>query len=304
MDQRENPPFAPDVTSVGQLAGLRPRRRPRDGGEVPGADVEVVDALDLLTRRTVLAWLHDRPSVLARQTSLQVLASFLRWLHTIEPALEPLAVTGAHLDAYCYAALTGGLKGGRSPGKPLAPATVAKKRAVLSSFYAFAGRCGVVRHDRLAASQAAKNGRALTREERRLLRQGIARLAAEGRPAEAAAVALLDATGTSSEALAGLTAQDLHIVGGWPAIITVHHDRDDIVAFPVPALARPLLRTLCSSRPAGEPLIRRADGHPVDLEWLRAALTDAALAGGIPERRAKLLHPHLMRATPAAELPR
>ncbi|TMS00540.1 tyrosine-type recombinase/integrase [Nonomuraea basaltis] len=287
------------MTSVGGLAGLRPRRRPRDGGEVPGADVDLIDALDPLTWRTVIAWLRDRPSTATRQAGLQVLTSFLRWLRGV----EPLAVTGAHLDAYCDAARTGTLA-----RKPLANTTVARKRAVLLSFYAFAWRHGVVRHNPTSSPPAAKarDARSLPREERRLIRQGIARLAAEGRTAEAAAVALLEATGASVDALAGLTSQDIHTVagrdGGQPAVITVHHGRHDIAAFPIPPLARPPLRILCASRPAGEPLLRRPDGRPVDLEWLRAALTDAALAGGIPEQRARQLHPHLLRATTVTEL--
>ncbi|MFB4271619.1 hypothetical protein [Nonomuraea sp. GTA35] len=39
------PPPRPLVDSVGDIAGLRPRRRARDGGEVPGADVYLIDAL-------------------------------------------------------------------------------------------------------------------------------------------------------------------------------------------------------------------------------------------------------------------
>ncbi|WP_155127188.1 hypothetical protein [[Actinomadura] parvosata] len=38
------PPPAPLVDSVGDIAGLRPRRRRRDGGEVPGADATLLRA--------------------------------------------------------------------------------------------------------------------------------------------------------------------------------------------------------------------------------------------------------------------
>ncbi|WP_461146141.1 hypothetical protein, partial [Salinifilum aidingensis] len=84
-----------------------------------------------------------------------------------------------------------------------AEATVARKRKTLSSFYAFAWRFGAVRHNHPQEARAAADMRALTREERRLLRRGVARLAADGRPAEAAAVALLDGTGGSASALSG-----------------------------------------------------------------------------------------------------
>ncbi|WP_327582498.1 hypothetical protein OHA25_42165 [Nonomuraea sp. NBC_00507] len=298
------------MTSVGQLPGLRPRRRPRDGGEAAGGDVDLVDALDPLAWRTVAAWLHVKPSAATRQVGLQVLASFLRWLREEEPALELLAVTGAHLDAYCEMARTGALT--RTPSRrPLASRTVARKRSVLLSFYTFAWQCGVVRHNQVPGRRVTTNRRlagtrTLTREERRQLRQGVARLAADGRTAEAAAVALLELTGATVDALAGLTRQDVHSVddgaGSRPAVITVHHGRDDVVAFPVSPLARPLLRVLCASRPAGEPLIRRSDGRPVDLDWLRGALADAALAGGVPEQRARDLHPHMLRAATVTDL--
>ncbi|TDC04231.1 hypothetical protein E1267_23445 [Nonomuraea longispora] len=287
------------AASVGQIAGLRPRRGPQDAGEVPGADVDLLDSLDPLTWRTVAAWLRERPSAATRQVRLRVLAAFLRWLREAEPSVELLAVTGAHLDTYCDAARAGALTiGVRVPGKPLASATVNRRRGVLSSFYAFAWRSGSVRHDRVAAPGTG----VLTREDRRLLRQGVARLAAGGRHAEAAAVALLDATGAAADALAELTFQDLHPVAGDDlAIVTVHDSRGDIVAFPVPPPARPLLEALSSDRGPGEPLLRRDDGRPVDVEWLRDALAEAALAGGIPRQRAKLLHPYMLRAITAAD---
>ncbi|MEV4172597.1 hypothetical protein [Nonomuraea sp. NPDC049709] len=288
-----------EAAGVGAIGGLRPRHRPGDGGDVPAADVGLVEALAPRVRRTVAAWLLDGPSPATRQTRLQVLAAFLRWLHAVEPDLDPLAVTGAHLDAYCAGALAGTLTiGVRTPGRPLAPATVARKRAVLSSFYTHAWRSGAVRHDSVPGET-----RTLTREDRRQLRRGIARLAADGRPAEAAAVALLEATGATADALAGLTLQDLRAVNaGEPAIVTVHDGRGDLVAFPVPEPVRPLLRALSSARTPGEPLLRRADGQAVDVRWLRAALTDAALAGGMPRARAELLDPYLMRATTVTEL--
>ncbi|MET9343236.1 hypothetical protein [Nonomuraea sp. NPDC003804] len=73
-------PPAPLVAGVGDIAGLRPRRARRDGGEVPGADVDLVDALDRLTWNVVAAWLADCPLASTRRTRLQVLTAFLRWL--------------------------------------------------------------------------------------------------------------------------------------------------------------------------------------------------------------------------------
>ena len=278
-----------EVTSAGQLDGLRPRRRGRDG--VPAADIDLVDALDPLTRRAIMAWLTDRSSPTRRRTCLRVLASWLRWLRAAEPALEPLATSGAHLDAYCYAALTTGVG---TSGKPLAQATVAGRRATLASFYAYAERCGAIRAQRVTNSASR-----LTREERRLLRQGIARLAGDGRRAEALAVALLEATGASVDALAALSDRAVHVLpGADPLIVIVLRDeRDCRVAYPISPQVRLLLRAECDGRSGGEPLIRRPDGGEVDVSWVTAALTDAARAGGLPRQRAELLHPHLLRAT-------
>ncbi|MCK2219056.1 hypothetical protein MF672_035465 [Actinomadura sp. ATCC 31491] len=303
------PALPSGVTSVGDLPGLRPRRKPRDGGEAPAADVDLVDALDPQTWRVVAAWLHDKPSAATRQVALQVMASFLRWLPEAEPDVELLAVTGAHLEAFCEAARRGSIA--RTPGRPLTSKTVSRKRAALLSFYSFAWRCGVVRHNQVAGPRITRarrpgTARTLGADERRLLRKGVARLHADGRTTEAAAVALLELTGAAVEALAGLTRQDVRSVPdgptSQPVVVTVNHGRDDVTAFLVSPLVRPLLRILCTSRPLGEPLLRRPDGRALDAGWLGSALTEAALAGGVPEERARLLTPAMLRATDVTDL--
>lgn len=302
------PPTGPPVTSVGEIAGLRPRRRARDGGEVPGGDVDLIDALDEQARHTVAGWLADTPSPAGRRTRLRVLAAFLRWLHDLRPAVELLAVTEEHLDSYRDAAASGALTVGvRSPGKPLGSSTVAKRRATLSSFYTYARLRGTLGHDPGAAPiEAARARRPLSREERRMLRQGVARLAADGRLATAAAVALLEGTGAPMGTLAGLTARALRTVaevdGTEHSVITFRNHGGDIVAVPVPRPARRLLDVLRLSRPAGELLITKDDGQPADREWIGAALVDAALAGGISRERAGQLHPHLLCAATISEL--
>ncbi|MDA0636161.1 hypothetical protein OUY22_22290 [Nonomuraea sp. MCN248] len=266
-----------ELAAVGQLE----RPLPRDG--------ELVDALDPITRRAVEGWLADRPSTARRRTCLRVLTSWLRWLYATEPDLEPLAASTAHLDAYCYAALTTGAGGGR----PLAPATVAGRRATLASFYAYAARCGAVQAQRLANSTSR-----LTPGERRLLRRGIARLAGDGRRTEALAVALLEATGATPDALAALVTRDVHVLPGADPLVVVvlREEGDGRVAYPVPERVRPLLGAECAGRNGDEPLVRRPDGALVDTGWVTAALTEAARAGGLPRQRAELLHPHLLRA--------
>ncbi|MEU5868928.1 MULTISPECIES: hypothetical protein [unclassified Nonomuraea] len=276
---------------VARIEGLRPRRGPGDGGEVPSADVDVVEGLVPAAAGVAAAWLRERPSPALRRTRLRVLASYLRWLRAQDLAGDVLG-SGSQVDAYCLAALTTGLA---PSGRPLAKATVVRRRAVLASFYAFAGR-----HGRALPAPAAHPP---TPAERRLLRGGIATLAEEGRLAEAVAVGLLESTGASVDALARLTACDVHLVGGGdPVLITLHDGRGDIVAFPLaPYLRRPL-RRLCGDRPADHPLLSGDAGRRVDLAWTRAALIDAALAAGLPRWRAEGLHPHLMRALTVTEL--
>ncbi|MEU1392224.1 MULTISPECIES: hypothetical protein [unclassified Nonomuraea] len=276
---------------VSRIEGLRPRRGPGDGGEVPAADVDVVEGLGPAAAGVAAAWLRERPSPALRRTRLRVLASYLRWLRGQEPGGDVLGA-GSQVDAYCLAALTAGLA---PSGRPLARATVIRRRAVLASFYAFAGRHG--------PALPAPAAHPPTPAERRLLRGGVALLAEEGRLAEAVAVGLLESTGASVDALARLTPCDVHLVGaGDPVLITLHDGRGDIVAFPLaPYLRRPL-RRLCGDRPADHPLLTGEAGRRVDLAWTRAALTDAALAAGLPRSRAEGLHPHLLRALTVTEL--
>ncbi|MEV4357433.1 hypothetical protein [Nonomuraea sp. NPDC049625] len=289
------PPRAEAVPGVGQIAGLRPR-----------ADVELLDALDCHTRRTVAAWLLDRPSTATRQACLQTLAGFLRWLQAVEPGLGLLAATGDHLDAYCEQARIGALTVGvRNPGRALSGATVARKHRALSSFYWFAWSIGAIRQGDGGSMPADElRSPTITREERRLLRHGASRLAADGRVAEAVAVALIEATGASVTTLASLTSEDLHAVGHGSdcplVLVTMRDDRGDVVTFPVPTWVHPWLRALSSTRAAGDLLIKQGDGQPVSVDWLTAALQDAGSAGGILVSRAKLLHPRKLRAATAA----
>ncbi|MEV0198290.1 hypothetical protein [Nonomuraea sp. NPDC050691] len=291
------------VASVGQIGGLRPRRRPGDGGDVDGADIDLVDGLGLISRRTVAAWLHEAPSHGARRFRLRTLASFLRWLRAGHPGLALLDATGVHVRQYCDAALAGRLP--QSPGRSLARATVSRRHAALTSLYHFAWEAGSIRaghddHTRAAPAPTTSGTVTLTRDERRSLRLGVAKLAAEGHTAEAAAVALLDATGAPAEAVAGVTRQDLRVVadghGGQHVVIVLHPGHDDAAAFVLPPLTCRLLRALCGERAATEPIFGRNGGPGAG--WFRAALARVALAGGIPEQRAAQLVPRMLRTAP------
>ncbi|MEV1176782.1 hypothetical protein [Nonomuraea sp. NPDC049784] len=268
------------------------------------ADVDLIDALDPLAWLTVAYWLQERPSTAARQACLQVLAAFLRWLHVAEPGLSLLAVTGEHLDTYCEQARAGTLSVGvRVPGRALASATVARKRRALSSFYRFAWSFGGVPQE----DQHLNVGHPrVTRHERLLLRRGAARLAADGRVTEAVAIGLLEATGASADTLATLTSHDLHAVRDGStnvlALITIRNDRGDVASFPVPTMVFSWLQALGQTRPESGLLIRQDDGRPVDIKWLSLALLDTALAGGMPEERAKALYPSMLHAVTVTAL--
>ncbi|GAA3821179.1 hypothetical protein GCM10022226_46820 [Sphaerisporangium flaviroseum] len=307
------PPPAPLVVSIGDIAGLRPRRAPRDGGEVPGDDVDLVDQLDRATFNVAAAWLADKPSAATRQTRLQVLAAFLRWLDTLTPPVGLLAVTEDHLIAYRDAAATGRLTVGvRAPGKPLSAATVAKQRNILSSFFIYARRRKVLTHNPAAdviPPKVSRGGRtqALTREERRQLRAGLLGLAEQGRLAEAAAIALLDDIAGRVGLLTGLSVGDIAIRrdmnGRRHTVVTFRNKGGEYVHLPIAdPLTRHLLNQLCKGRPATALLFTQHDGRPVDRWWTSAALTAAAIAGGIPKQRAEQLHPHMLRATAITEL--
>lgn len=196
---------------VGQIPGLRPRHRPGQG-EVAAADVQVVDELDAATHRITIAWLLDKPSLPLRRTRLRILASYLRWLTSADPATAPLTAE-RHVDTYCLTALATGLP---PTGKPLARATVMRRRAILASFYAYARQAR-------ATPSPHRGVHPPTPYERRLLRAGAAHLAEQGHVAEAAAVALLEATGTTVTALGRLTARDIHLTDDTGlALITLH----------------------------------------------------------------------------------
>ncbi|WP_248966358.1 tyrosine-type recombinase/integrase [Sphaerisporangium perillae] len=302
-------PPAPRVFSVGDIAGLRPRRRRGDGGEVPGPDVDLVDSLDRDTFGVVAAWLRDKPSAATRQTRLQVLAAFLRWLDTLE--LPLLQVTEDELLAYRDAAATGTLTVGvRTPGKPLGPATVAKQRNILSSFYDYARRRKVLTHNpaldvRPPAVSRDGTTEALTVAEQYQVRAGIITLADE-RPVAAAAVALLAGIGTRIGALPALTVGDIRTAreadGSRHTTVAFRNKGGKTERLPVPSLAAELLQALRAHRPAIALLFAREDGRPVDRWWVSTAITQAAIAGGIPKERARALHPHMLRATVLTQL--
>ncbi|MEV4374575.1 hypothetical protein AB0J71_46495 [Nonomuraea sp. NPDC049637] len=286
----------PQIHGIGHIEGLHPRLNGQ-AGDVPAADVDLLDDLDGTRVQALRDWLRDKPSLPLRRTRLRVLASFLRWLNSSGPAAchGDLLTAEPQVDAYCLAALVAGLP---PRGTPLAKATVMRRRAILHSFYTFTRGRGAA-----PANAPGCTADRLTPAQRRLVRAGAARLAEQGRLSEAVAVALLEATGTSAAALSELTDRDIHLPSGIElALVTVVDDRDDIVAFPLPAHLRAWVAKLCTGRPAGQPLLTQEDGTRVNLEWMRNALADAALAAGSPPQLVPRLDPQMLRARAGRDL--
>ncbi|WP_440072253.1 hypothetical protein [Streptosporangium sp. OZ121] len=90
----------PMVATVGDIPGLRPRRACGDGGEVPTANVDLVDALPPAEWSTVAAWLRAGKAVATRRARLNDTAAFLCWLKVELPDVGLLQVTEDHLTHY------------------------------------------------------------------------------------------------------------------------------------------------------------------------------------------------------------
>ncbi|MGW2151744.1 hypothetical protein ACWCOT_46160 [Nonomuraea bangladeshensis] len=129
------PPPRPLVDSVGDIAGLRPRRRWRDGGEVPGVDVDLIDALprhdDPATGQqaswpTAAAWLRAGRTAATRRPRLAVLSMFVRWWAATAPGAGLWQVTEDVLVAYADELGTGTGRAAELTrrGRALADATV------------------------------------------------------------------------------------------------------------------------------------------------------------------------------------
>ncbi|MFI6603816.1 tyrosine-type recombinase/integrase [Nonomuraea sp. NPDC050536] len=302
------PPLpAPLLVSVGDIPGLRPRRRRGDGGEVPGADVDLVDALprDSTTGSwpTVAAWLRAGKTAATRRARLTDLAAFLRWLQHARPGRGLWQVTEDDLVAYADEVGTGSGAAALLHRGPLGAATVARHLSSLSSLYTYAVR----RHPAVAINPATHVTRpevpkigttpALPLTEAAALLRGAQAIAARY-PADAAAVALLVNLGLRAAELEGLTVGRLGRDAGHPVIRFRlkggRHLRLPL-AEPVVALVQPLTR----GRAAADLLLTRDDGRPFDRWRQQTALRRAARAAGL---RADRITPHMLRATAATLL--
>ncbi|MEO3784128.1 tyrosine-type recombinase/integrase [Actinocorallia sp. B10E7] len=299
---------APMAASVGDIAGLSPKRKRGDGGEVPGADVDLVDALPRdLVWPTVAAWLTTGKSVATRRARLADLAAFLRWLDAHAPGLALLAVTEDTVTGYRESIAAGTARAGvKIPGKPLAAASVARRLSSLASFYAYAvRRAGLTRNpadaalvERPEVSGAGKTPARTRTEAQNLLAAAESRSFAEQHPMDAAAVALLLMCALRVGELASLTAGQVRIDAGHTVLVfTRKGGKTDRVPVPPDALA--LLRPLLDGRPKDALVFAHEDGRPWNRWRFTTALRRTAHAAGIDPAR---LTPHTARTTAATEL--
>ncbi|WP_167521379.1 tyrosine-type recombinase/integrase [Microbispora triticiradicis] len=293
----------PMVGTVGDIPGLAPRRRRGDGGEVPGADVDTVDALPETEWRTAAAWLSAAKAATTRRARLADIAAFMRWLEAELPGVALLQVTEDHLTHYRDTIATGRARAGLSrPGVPLAPSTVARRLSTLSSLFAYA-----VRRRVLAANPADPVERpevstvgvtpARTVTEQTALVDGAEQIA-DRHPVDAAAVALLAVCAVRVGELVALTVGQVAADAGH-RVIVFRRKGGKTDRVPVPPRVCALLEPLLDGRAAGEVLFTRADGRPFDRWRMTTALRRAATATGVDH---KGLTPHTARATAATAL--
>ncbi|WP_443107313.1 tyrosine-type recombinase/integrase [Actinomadura sp. 3N407] len=297
---REKPSApTPRVLTIGDIPGLSPRRR-RGIGEVPAANVDLVDRLPRpQVWPTVAAWLQAQKSLVTRRGYLHCLTAFLRWLEAAEPGMGLWDVTEDVLVAYKdqISARTGPavhlLKGGR----PLGASTVAQRISALRSLYAYAYRRHTIRYDPAVfvdPPETPKVGMtpALAEQDAVALMDGVEAIA-DRHPLDAAAVALLLNIGLRTGELEAMPVRAFT----W--------DRGHFVArfrvkggktIPVPVVprVRVLLEPLLDGRGRDEFLLQHPDGRPWNRGRVTTALRRAARAANI---RPDQLTPHVLRAT-------
>ncbi|GAA4158021.1 tyrosine-type recombinase/integrase [Actinomadura keratinilytica] len=302
------PPPAPLLVSVGDIPGLRPRRRRGDGGEVAGADVDLIDRLPRsgpsASWPTVAAWLRAGKTAATRRARLADTAAFLRWLALAAPGTGLWEVTEDMLVAYAdeLGTGTGAAAELTRGGRPLRAATVARRLSTLSSLYRYAVRRHVIPASPAAhvdRPEVSKEGRTPARplEEAAALLAGAETIASE-HPADAAAVALLVTTGLRAAELEGLTVGRIGTDAGH-TVIRFRVKGGKEIRVPLADRVHALVRPLTVGRTAADPLLVREDGRPFDRWRQTTALRRAARAAGLDPTA---LTPHVLRATAATLL--
>lgn len=298
----------PLLESVGDIPGLAPRRRRGDGGQVPAADVDLVDALPRTgpgaSWPTVAAWLQSARAATTRRARLADVAAWLRWLSAAAPGVslwtagEDAVVSYRDQIATGSGAAAGLLRGGR----PLAASSVARRLSSLSSLYEYAVRRHVIRGnpaEYVDRPEVASVGTtpALSRDEASALLGGAEALAARY-PVDAAAVALLVSVGLRAAEIENLVVGRIGTDSGH-TVMRFRVKGGKVILVPLPPRVVTLVEPLLDGRDASDLLLTREDGRPFDRWRATTALRRAARLAGIDPAK---LTPHVLRATAATLL--
>lgn len=250
------------------------------------------------------AWLRAGKTATTRRTRLADTAAFVRWLELAAPATGLWRVTEDVLVAYVdeLGTATGAAAWLNRGGRPLAPATIARRVSHLSSLYRYATRRHVITRnptEHLERPEVSRDGAtpALTRGEAGALLSG-AHTIADRYPADAAAVALLVGIGLRAAELENLTVDRIGTESGH-TVIRFRVKGGKSVRVPLAPEVRVLVDPLLDGRADADLLIVREDGRPFDRWRQTTALRRASRAAGIDPAR---LTPHVLRATAATLL--
>ncbi|MFI6324326.1 tyrosine-type recombinase/integrase [Nonomuraea sp. NPDC050556] len=276
---QDPPPPRPLVDSVGDIAVLRPRRRYRDGGEVPGAHVDLIDALprtdddpevgQRASWPTVAAWLRAGKTAATRRGRLADLVMFVRWLAATAPGAGLWQVDEDVVVAYLDELGTGSERAAQLTrgGRVLGAATLARHLSTLKSLYGYAVRRRVITYSPAQFVEPPEVGKAgttpaLNLGEAAALLRG-AQAIAPRYPVDAATVVLLATVGLRAGELESLTVGRIRrSAGHW--VMSFRLKGGKTILVPLAAEAMNLLRPLLADRTAGELVLLREDGRSFD----------------------------------------
>jgi site-specific recombinase XerD len=256
------------------------------------ADGARLVASDTLATHTA-AWLWSfRESAHTREAYRRDVEAFVAWCTTRD--LDPVDVRRPHIDA--YAANLTNLPNPRT-GRPLAPATVARRLAALSSWYGYlhdAGATAVnpmlrVRRPRLDAQHTTTVG--MTAPETIAVLRAAENDTTLGPTMAAALAGFLVAIGARVSEVCALDVTDLgHNSGHRTVRLRMKGGKTRTRAVP-PSLAAKL-DVICAGHPGG-PLFRTTDGDRIDRYGVSRFVRRAARAAGIAS--ADRITPHSFR---------
>lgn len=239
------------------------------------------------------AWLWSyRESAHTRTAYRRDVEDFVRWC--VARDVDPLEVRRPDVDA--YAANLANLPSART-GRPMAPASIARRLAALSSWYGYLHDAGAVAHNPLVRVRRPRVDHDHTTTIGMSAAEAIALLRAASAdavlgPQTAAALAgFLVAIGARVSEVCALDVTDLGYDSGHRTVrLRMKGGKTRTRAVP-PALAA-RLDALCAGRSDG-PLFRTADGRRMDRHSIARFVRRAARAAGLPA--ADRITPHSFR---------